>query len=503
MFCRTHTDLNQPSRSTVCVVEGSAGGLYILPVNRLDRYILREHNGPFWFALVVITLVLVIDFVPDVVSMVVSKGLSASVILQVFVLNLAWMLALSVPMAVLSGTLMAFGRMAADSEILAAKAAGVSLYRIIAPVLFVAALVGTGLIYFNNDILPDANHKARLLMSDIRRKRPTLDLRPNVLEDRIPGYHLLIKEIDPRSSKIADITIFEQKGRQSPRTVVAKRGDMSYSGDGRTLILKLFDGEIHETDPEDLGKYRRTAFEEQTFYLGGVEDEFSRTDSEYRTDREKSSRQMREDIAAWRQAIEPHYQTINVACSSMVAALFIGMPDTVNTQLPLPLNSPSFDRADNPQEARNRAMNRIERIRGIITRESAAVANQSRLINQYLIEIHKKYSIPAACIVFVLIGGPLGVRARRGGLGVGMGVSLGLFLVYWAFLIGGEDLADRNIVTPFWAMWAADVLIGAVGLILLWSVTNEVSLSPRNLWYRLTGHRPLTDPDQNQTETAP
>jgi len=471
-------------------------------VNHLDRYILREHNGPFWFALVVITLVLIVDFVPDVVSMVVSKGLSTSVILQVFVLNLAWMLALSVPMAVLSGTLMAFGRMAADSEILAAKAAGVSLYRIVAPVVLVAAVIGTGLIYFNNDVLPDANHRARLLMSDIRRKRPTLDLKPNVLEDRIPGYHLLIKDIDPRSSKIADITIFEQKGRQSPRTVVAKRGDMSYSADGRTLILQLFDGEVHEIDPEDVGKYRRTAFEEQTFYLGGVEDDFNRTDSEYRTDREKSSQQMREDIAAWRLAIAPHYQSINTACSTLVSALFIGPPDSVNTQMPLPLASASFDRANSFSEARQRALNRVARIQNIIVRETAAVANQTRLIDQYLIEIHKKYSIPAACLVFVLIGGPLGVRARRGGLGVGMGVSLGLFLVYWAFLIGGEDLADRDIVSPFWAMWAADILIGAIGLVLLWSVTNEVSLSPRQLWHRLTEGRANKPSSHAQPEIA-
>ena len=457
-------------------------------MNRLDRYILREHNGPFWFALVVITLVLIVDFVPDVVSMVVSKGLAASVILQVFVLNLAWMLALSVPMAVLSGTLMAFGRMAADSEILAAKASGVSLYRIIAPVLLVSVLLGIGLIYFNNEVLPDANHKARLLMSDIRRKRPTLDLRPNVMEDRIAGYHLLIKEIDPRSSKIADITIFEQKGRQSPRTVVAKKGDMSYSADGRTLILKLFDGEIHEIDPEDISKYRRTAFEQQTFYLGGVDDEFNRTDSEYRTDREKSARQMLDDILAWQGAITPHLVTINQVCSTMVSALFIGPPDTVIAQLALPLATKAFDPAPSRAEARQRALSRADRIAGIIQREDASIANQKRLIDQYRIEIHKKYSIPAACIVFVLVGSPLGVRTRRGGLGVGMGVSLGLFLVYWAFLIGGEDLADRGIVSPVWAMWSADILIGGIGLLLLWSVTNEVSLSPRSLWNRLLHH---------------
>jgi lipopolysaccharide export system permease protein len=311
-------------------------------VRRFDRYILREHNGPFWFALVVITLVLVIDFVPDVVSMVISKGLATSVIIQVFVLNLSWMLALSVPMAVLSGTLMAFGRLSSDSEILAMKASGVSLYRIIAPILLLSAVLGTALVEFNNEVLPDANHQARLLMSDIRRKRPTLDLKPNVMEDRIPGYHLLIKSMDQKTSAIAGVTIFDQKDQGAPRTVVAKTGVMNYSADGRTLILRLSDGEIHEVDPADPRKYRRTAFQQQVFYLGGVEDEWSRTSSDYRTDREKSSAQMREDIAAWRQAIVPHRGEINRVCSTMVSALLLTAPATAVSDVSLPLADVTF-----------------------------------------------------------------------------------------------------------------------------------------------------------------
>jgi len=467
------------------IIEGITASVYIRRMNRLDRYILAEHLGPFLFALVVITLVLIVDFVPDVVSMVVSKGLAAAVIIQVFVLNLAWMLALSVPMAVLSGTLMAFGRLASDSEILAAKASGVSLFRMIAPVFTLSILVAGGLVLFNNEVLPDANHQARLLMSDIRRKRPTLDLKPNVLEDRIPGYHLLIKDLDPRSSEIADVTIFERKGRESPRTVVAKTGDMSFSADGATLILKLRDGEIHESDPADPSRYRRTAFEEQTFYLGGVSDEWTRTDSEYRTDREKSAAQMLADVAVWETAKRPHLRAINQACSTLVSAYFIRVPDSVNARFGLPVEGASFLRANSEEEAFQRARERIERIDGVVEREYSSIRNQDRLIDQYRIEIHKKYAIPVACLVFVLIGGPLGVRARRGGIGVGMGVSLGLFLVYWAFLIGGEDLADRGIVSPVWAMWSADILIGAIGIVLLWSVTNEIAIGPRAIWDRI------------------
>jgi lipopolysaccharide export system permease protein len=451
-------------------------------MSRLDRYILREHYGPFVFALVVVTLVLVVDFIPNVVKMVVSKGLPAWVIIQVFVLNLAWMFALAVPMAVLSGTLMAFGRMAGDSETTAMKAAGVSLYRMIVPVLILAGVMASGLIVFNNEVLPDANHQARKLMSDIRRKRPTLDLKANVLEDRIAGYHLLIKSLNEKTSDIADVTIFDHKNRAEPRTVTAKTGTMRNSEDGNTLILELYDGEIHEPDPADRVKYRRTRFEHQTFYLGGVGDEWTRTDTEYRTDREKSAAQMNEDIAVWRASIDSRWRTINSTCSSWVAAVFLRPPDSQMVAYPMPVDRPDFLPAADSLNARQRAAERASRVVAMIERERAAMDNQQRLIDQYKIEVYKKYSIPAACVVFVLIGCPLAVRARRGGIATAIGVSIGLFLLYWAFLIGGEKLADRGFVSPFWAMWSADLLIGAAGALLLWTGTNEIPLSPRAIW---------------------
>lgn len=473
-------------RRVLSPVGSTGGGLYSRVMSRLDRYILREHYGPFVFALIVVTLVLVVDFVPDVVKMVVSKGLPAWVIVQVFVLNLAWMFALAVPMAVLSGTLMAFGRMAGDSETVAMKAAGVSLYRLIAPVLVVAGLLAAALVVFNNEVLPDANHQARKLMSDIRRKRPTLDLKANVLEDRIAGYHLLIKSLDEQSSDIADVTIFDHKNRTEPRTVTAKTGTMRNSDDGNTLILELYDGEIHEPDPEERVKYRRTRFEHQTFYLGGVGDEWTRTDTEYRTDREKSSAQMQGDIATWQASIDSRWRTINNTCSSWVSAVFLRAPDSQTVAYPMPVDRAGFLPAGDESNAIQRAFERAGRVVAMIERERAAMDNQRRLINQYKIEIYKKYSIPAACVVFALIGCPLAVRARRGGIATAIGVSIGLFLLFWAFLIGGEDLADRGFVSPFWAMWSADFLIGAAGLVLLWTGSNETALSPRAIrnWLR-------------------
>jgi len=151
----------------------------------LYRYIFREHIGPFFFGLAVIMFVLVMDFILEVLNLIIGKGLNAFIILQVFVLNLAWMLALAVPMAVLVSTLMAYGRLSQDNEITAFKASGVSLYRLILPPVVASIFISVGMMFFNDRALPELNHKARLLMTDIHQKRPTWNLKENVFINEI------------------------------------------------------------------------------------------------------------------------------------------------------------------------------------------------------------------------------------------------------------------------------------------------------------------------------
>ncbi len=451
-------------------------------MRRLSRYIVAEFVGPFLFSFLVITLVLIVDFIPDVVKLVVRKNLDVWIILQVFVLNLAWMLALSIPMAVLSGTLMAYGRLSSESEILAMKASGTSPFRLLLPVMVVALILGTGLIYFNNEILPDANHRARQLMSDIRRTRPTLEIKPNVLSTQIPGYHVLVEELNYETSEVRDIVIFDHKTRTKPRTIAARRGRLSFSADGQTLIVELHDGEIHEIDPETRDKYRRMTFDHQTFYLTGVGSEFVQTSSEYRTDREKSAGEMWEDVNKWRALIPTHEAEIESIVTTAVNRLIAPPTEEQRAQwLGLPKDMrPQVDKREAIAESINRNAKRLAKVK----QEIKGIENQERLINVFLLEIHKKYAIPAACLVFVMIGGPLGIIARRGGIGVGLGMSLGLFVLYWAFLIGGEDLADRGLVSPAYAMWAANVLIGIAGIGLIWRVTHDAALpTPRFVRY--------------------
>src|SRR4030042_4032253 len=123
------------------------------------RYILKEHIGPFFFGLATITFVLIMDFLLELINLIIGKGIGFLTVMQVFVLNLAWMLALSIPMAVFVSTLMAFGRLSQDNEINALKATGVSLYRLILPALIGSVILSFGMIFFNDRVLPELNHR--------------------------------------------------------------------------------------------------------------------------------------------------------------------------------------------------------------------------------------------------------------------------------------------------------------------------------------------------------
>jgi len=431
----------------------------------LARYILREHIGPFIFAFIIITFILLIDFVPRLVDMIVGKELPASVILRVFFYQIGWMIALSVPMAVLVATLMAFGRLTGDFEITALKSSGIHVLRIMYPVILASMLMAAGLFYFNNAILPDLNHRARVLMQDVRRMRPALNIRSGAFVTDIPGYIILIDSVDYTTSDLTGVKILDLgKKRKAPRTIVSQTGHLTFTNNGHDLIFDLKDGEIHEFDEDNPENYRRLAFVTQRIIVSDITTDFEESSDGFRTDREKSSARMLEDVAKWTKAQAPYRTKIDNLTTERINRV-------LSDSIPHSADSASTDVHALRQLARTEEANQR-----ILAREADGIRTQKKLIDSYYVEIYKKYSIPTACFVFVLIGAPLGIVAKRGSMGISIGISLGLFIVYWAFLIGGEDLADRGLVTPFWAMWSANILIGIAGIYMLYIISTEKPL---------------------------
>ncbi|MBI5267421.1 MAG: LptF/LptG family permease [candidate division Zixibacteria bacterium] len=439
----------------------------------LYRYILREHIAPFFFAFFVITFLLIIDYVPRIIDTVIDKNIGLGVVMELIGLNLAWMLALSIPMSVLVATLMAFGRLSGDFEIIAVKSSGINVLRIFAPLLLLAALLTYGMIQFNDKVLPDLNKRARLLYGDITSMRPTLVFKSGMFITDIPGYLVLIDHINHGTSEVRGVRITDTRVGNKPRIVVAERGFLQMTDGGRNMQFTLYKGEIHSLDLLEPENYRKVDFDDQVINISGTGSELVRSESDARTDREMGLSEMRESVAKAVESMRPNKARISQVMESRYTHLF-------GDSLPhLPLNDTLSDSA---------ALSMVKTDARVLAqqlgRNQEQVDMQTRIANKYKVEIYKKYAIPTAALVFVIVGAPLGMMTRRSGMGMAVALSIVLFVVYWAFLIGGEDLADRGLVTPFWAMWGANILLGMIGSYLVYIVVSE---KPIFSWFRRIG----------------
>jgi lipopolysaccharide export system permease protein len=449
----------------------------------LVRYVLKEHIIPFFAALFVITFLFVIDFLVNILDSVLSKGLPAPLVLEIFVLNLAWMLALAIPMAVLVSTLMAFGRLSADLEITAVKAAGISPLLLMRPVLLIATLFTVLLIVFNNWVLPEANHRAAALMQAVSRKKPHAFIDEGKLITQFPGVQLWISDIDPVSGTLFDVQIFEIEGKGPPRVVVADSASMEYIDNGATLMLRLHSGENHFSDPDDPRQYFRIRFAHQDFAVRNVDDRVERRERNFRGDREMPIEMMLDVV----QDAQKNYERLSNDNGHEVFSEMISLAQQMRSDTVVPVNlrqqkvKPDLVRHEFAlREITNQERNRMRLVERVVSRLEA----EQKKVAQYWVEIHKKISTSVACLVFVLIGAPLGIMARRGGIGTGVVYSLFFFVIYWVGLIGGENLADRLIVSPAFAMWAPNVLIGLGGLFITWRMARD-NYSGNTLWSRI------------------
>ena len=440
----------------------------------LSRYFVREMLLPFVFSLLMITFILFVNFLLRAIDRFLGKGLDLATILEYLFLNLAWIIALSVPMAVLLATLMAFGRLSEDNEINAMRASGIGFLSIIRTPLLFGTIVALVLIYFNNFILPDMNFKARMLAGDIYRKRPDMNIEPGVFLDNLPDYSMIIG--GKEDGIMTDVRIFS-KGKQETQTSIhAESGTLSTLADA--FLLTLHNGEIHELEFRDFTNYRRIIFETHVITIPAEDILLNRRDSSNRTDRGMTTPMMLKKVRDYTHRIEVvekrlagafhrtledslYPENIDVAYAAIDSATEIIQSDTVL-----------------PKGELRKKERRLHTLRKQVKNEYNLMTSYMKGYNKYMVEIHKKFSIPFACILFVLVGAPLGVMAKRGGFAVSISLSFGFFLIYYMFLIGGERLADRNQVSAVVGMWAPNLILMTVALYLTLHTVRERSPIP-------------------------
>jgi len=394
-------------------------------MNIFHRYVIKEHIAPFFFAFSVIMFVLILKLMLEMMEMLISKGVGLIVMSKILVYNLAWMVALVVPMSVLVAAVMAFGRMGASGEIIAMKAAGISMYRIVSPVILMSVLLTIGMVWFNNVVLPEANYRAGSLKSAIVQKKPLLTLKNKegqfISDDDIP-FTFRVDGIDNKTEEIIGVSLFKREQNEPTVAIVAEKG--KFITGSNTLELLLTNGEIHRKDMKHPMNYARSTFETITYIVKDLNFQLDTSYRSSRNDRNMTSDMMRDRIRELRKRIALMEQHI--------ATMAKEEPDRENQ----------------------------------IKTLSNQVESWRRNIAMYLVEIHKKNSIPVAAIVFVLIGSSLGILVRRSGASIGIGLSIGFFTLYYLFLIGGESMGDRMIIEPWLAMWLPNIILGPLGIAL-------------------------------------
>ena len=437
----------------------------------LNKYLVRESLIPFLLSLGVITTVLFLQFLIRAIDRFLGKGLDIWIILEYLYLNLAWIIALSVPMSLLISTVMTYGRMSQDNEVTALKAAGVSVFSIIKPAVFFGGFVGLILCLFNNFVLPDMNYHARLLARDIYQKSPELTIEPGYFINTIPQYSMIVREMEGNNFK--DVKIFSKYSGTEQVTIYADKGKLTSKED--IIILDLENGEIHEIDLEDYNHYRRIKFLTHQITIPIDDLLLNRNNESVRTDREMKVSQMIQKIEKNKEYIVQVNNRIKTVLDNNGIAWNEDFDlETVLSSIEIlkenskQIREEKIYRDDIPiseyeVKEKLRSFNNISRQ---LKNEFMLISNYKKTNNKYMVEIHKKFTLAFACLLFAMTGAPLGILVRKGGITIASALSIAFFLVYYIMLIWGEQLADRNLLDPTFGSWMPNIILFIVGLVL-------------------------------------
>ena len=463
----------------------------------IGKYVLKEHVGPFLFASTALTSLMLLQYIAKRLGELVGKGLPVSVILEFLLLSLPFTIAMTLPMAVLVAVLYAFSRLAAENEINAMKASGVGMWTVLAPVLLGGLAMSVVMLAFNDQVLSRSNHRLATLQLDIFRTKPTFALREQVMNTVKEGQlYLRAGQIDEGTSKMQEVVIYDLADPSRRRTIYADSGYLALAPNRRDLDMTLFDGEMMTVPNKKPSELTRLFFDRDRLRVKGIFNSYqeSQAGSMSKSDREMSVCEMqrmvsRADmqvqmaeydarIVEWERAGSTGARPPGpvVGRGTAIATAYCRMLDAISVksaeaQAPNQAAQTAARTAKQTPAADSAML--AARIQEASVRENEA----RRERNRYDVEIQKKFSLAAACTIFVLIGAPIALRFPRGGVGLVIGVSFGIFGLYYVGLIGGETLADKDYLPPWIAMWAANIILAGIGILLAVRMGRESSTS--------------------------
>lgn len=474
-------------------------------MKRLYSYIIKSFVGPFILTFFICIFILLMQFLWKYLDDLVGKGLENEIIIELMSYAAMSLVPLALPLAVLLASIMTFGNLGERFELLAIKASGVSLLKIMRPLIFFNIIVTLAAFFLADQVIPVTNAKFAALLWSVKEQRPEMIIKEGIFSNEIDNYSIKVSDRDPKTNALLDIMIYDHTDRKGNVNVtIADSGYLNISDDKQYMILKLYNGESYtDTKPEDRKAkekfpFRREKFEFQNVVIGVKDFDLKRTDEKYFKANYKMLKnvQLTTAIDSLKSKYDVREKLVttglkyNKLLDSRITNFYkkdsISIDSLENTKL-----EASFDSLFS-------SLSKIQRSSILSTAQRFSQQNQrvilqyesdiySRLvwINKHIVEWHKRYTLSLACLIFFFIGAPLGAIIRKGGFGMPVVVSILFFISYYLVSVISEKVAREGVWEIDMVLWAPTFFYLIIGILLTHQAVTDSLLLNKDTYSRL------------------
>ncbi len=465
---------------------------------KVDRIVLKSFLGPLLITFLITDFIFLLQFLWKYIDDLVGKGLETSLILQLTSLYALTIVPLALPLAVLLSSTMVLGNMGEHNELVSFKSSGVSLLRIMQKLIFFVILLSIGAYFFSNKVLPATHLKFYSLLYDIRKHKPALDIKEGVFYNGIEGYTLRIMKKAPDDKRIFDITVYDHtEGKGNTNVTLADKGELIASADGQYLIMTLYNGkqyrEMKQRSDSEEKLYERSEMTfsrwRKVFDLASFEikrtDEALFKDHYHMLNAQQLSDQI-DTLYKQRKVRTDRLKKYNAAYVSIHKTDESKKDDRPHVKHSTDnrgrISANTFlEEMKNRQNA-DRAINRAETMRDYSKTTMKDLKIKDYVITRHQMEWNRKFTLSAACIILLFIGGPMGAIVRKGGFGMPILISVLFFLLFHVLTITGEKLAKEGVLKAASGMWLPSMVLAMVGIFLTYKAVLDAPIM-REEWY--------------------
>ncbi len=462
-------------------------------MKKLDKFVIKSFIGPLILTFFIVLIILLLQFLWMYIDELAGKGLELNILAELlFQFSLSFV-PTALPLAILLAALMTFGNMGEFSELTALKSSGIPLKRIMKPLIILISFLVLVSFLFSNYILPYSNRQARLLLYDIRRKRPDINLQAGTFNNDIDGFSIKIAYKDPETNRLDKLLIYDHRSNKGNVSVTyADSGYMKITSDETGMIMTLYNGRTYNEIEENNVAYdnkkfpsRKDSFKEETIVLSLTGFDLERSGN----DMFKSTSWMLnlEQLSHFSDSLAKDYNEKGDLQYREFrnTKFYIEQNPIPNYLRPDSASYPGeslkfnsvviFDtlRRESKTMVLERALETLREASNYVSSKTETMKITIRGIKKYEIDWHKKFTLPFACLVFFFIGAPLGAIIRKGGLGTPSVISIFFFVVWYVISLSGEKLVEENVIGNIPGMWASSYILLPVGIFLTYKASND------------------------------